>query len=264
MRITVCELPEDREEFEDAWGRLADHVAAADADVVLVPEMPFSEWLAATRDVDDDAWERAVRKHDEWIDRLDDLAPATVLGSRPTLSEGRHFNDGFVWTPDEGSRLVHRKTYLPDEPGYWEATWYESGDDEFVPFDCAGAKTGFMVCTDLWAAEKAREYGQAGAQLIANPRATELGTLEKWRAGARTMSVLSGAFLASSNRVGFADDTTADTPFGGGGWIIDPDGTVLAETSRAQPFTTVDVDLSAAESARETYPRPAFDERAKR
>jgi N-carbamoylputrescine amidase len=42
---------------------------------------------------------------------------------------------------------------------------------------------------------------------------------------------------------------------GGLGWVVDPDGQVLATTSREQPFVTVEVDLRLAEQARHTYPR---------
>lgn len=261
MRITVCELPDGRSQFHDAWADLCDHVASERSDLVLLPEMPFSRWLPETRDESEDAWAEAVADHDRWMDRLDDLAPATVAGSRPTLADGKRRNEGFVRTPESGARLVYEKSFLPEEPGFWEASWYGAGEREFPLVDCAGAACGFLVCTDLWAMEQARDYGRDGGHLLLNPRVTEQRTLEKWRAGARTASTVSGAFLASSNRVTVADDGDGTT-FGGGGWLVDPDGTVLAETSRAQPFTTVDVDLAAAERAKDTYPRRAFDERA--
>jgi len=47
----------------------------------------------------------------------------------------------------------------------------------------------------------------------------------------------------------------AGDPFGGQGWIIDPDGNVLAVTSDAEPFATGDVDLAQSAEAKTTYPR---------
>lgn len=257
MRLTVCELPENRTAFERAWDNLVDHVAIEESDLVLLPEMPFAPWLPATPDDDSAAWKQAVNTHDEWIARFDMLAPATVLVSCPTVRHDRRLNEGLMWTPDDGTETTHEKRYLPDEKGFWEASWYDSGRRDFSLVECTGALTGFLICTDLWATEEARAYGQAGAHLIVNPRATEARTLEKWRAGGQTTSIVSGAFVASSNRVTL-DHTKSDVTFGGEGWVVDPNGTMIARTSRNQPFVTVDVDLDTAEQAKETYPRPAF------
>lgn len=257
MRLTVCELPEDRTAFERAWDDLVDHVATEGSDLVLLPEMPFAPWLPASPDDDPAAWKRAVDAHEEWAARLDALAPATVLLSRPTIRHDQRLNEGLMWTSAGGTETTHVKRYLPEEAGFWEASWYDSGDRAFSPVECAGALTGFLICTDLWATEEARKYGQAGAHLVVNPRATEACTLEKWRAGGRATSVVSGSFVASSNRVTVEDDRS-DVIFGGEGWVVDPDGTMIARTSRSQPFVTVDVDLDVAERAKETYPRPAF------
>ena len=65
-------------------------------------------------------------------------------------------------------------------------------------------------------------------------------------------AVLAGAFCLSSNRVG---PNSEGGPFGGMGWVIDPDGEILALTSEDAPFATVDIDLGAAEHAKATYPR---------
>jgi len=42
------------------------------------------------------------------------------------------------------------------------------------------------------------------------------------------------------------------------GWIIDPEGRILATTGREQPFATVDIDLAASAEARTRYPRYVF------
>ena len=87
------------------------------------------------------------------------------------------------------------------------------------------------------------------------PSATVQATLDKWLAGGRAAAVVSGAYSLSSNIVGSEEDAIH---FGGQGWIIDPDGIVLGLTSHEQPFLTVDMDLAAAERAKQTYPRYVF------
>jgi N-carbamoylputrescine amidase len=63
---------------------------------------------------------------------------------------------------------------------------------------------------------------------------------------------MSGAFGISSNRSG---TDALGMRWGGLGWIIDPDGEVLATTSEDEPVATVTVDLLDAERAKATYPR---------
>ena len=97
--------------------------------------------------------------------------------------------------------------------------------------------------------EQARLYGKAQVHLIVTPRLTGAATLDKWLAGGRVAAILAGAFGLSSNR---HDDAKG---YGGQGWIVGPDGEVLALTTAAEPFATRDIDLSAAERAKHTYPR---------
>jgi N-carbamoylputrescine amidase len=122
---------------------------------------------------------------------------------------------------------MHDKSYLPDEPGFWEASWYGPGEGEYAVVDVGGARTGVLVCTEMWFLEHARGLGRAGAQLIATPRCTPVETLDKWLAGGRTCAVVSGAWSLSSN--------SAEPEHGGLGWVIDPEGDVVAVTSSERP-----------------------------
>ena len=103
--------------------------------------------------------------------------------------------------------------------------------------------------------QHAREFGKRGIHLLLNPRSTPLHTNAKWLAGGQTAAVVSGAFCLSSNHAGRADQVA----LGGGGWICDPDGLVLATTNAKQPFVTFDLDLEKAEVAKSTYPRYVED-----
>jgi N-carbamoylputrescine amidase len=251
MRVTVCELPAEIARLDGAWASLAHHVASNDTDVLLLPEMPFHPWLAATNDVDAAAWEEAVRSHDAWHARFDELGGVTVLGSRPVVIEGRRLNEGFTWVGGH-YRAAHHKYYLPNEDGFWEATWYERGDGAFDTAPSAHGEAGFLICSELWFPQHARRYGQQGAMIIPNPRATEWASRDKWLAAGRVAAVTAGAFCLSSNRSG---TDTAGLRWGGLGWVVDTNGTVLATTSERSPYATVDIDPLDAEKARHTYPR---------
>jgi N-carbamoylputrescine amidase len=49
---------------------------------------------------------------------------------------------------------------------------------------------------------------------------------------------------------------------GGVGWIIAPDGRVLATTTPEAPFATMDLDLDAPAAARAGYPCSILDDAA--
>ncbi|HUG74114.1 MAG TPA: carbon-nitrogen hydrolase family protein [Acidimicrobiia bacterium] len=251
MRVTVCELPGDPDRLEEGWDGLVAHVTAEGSDLVILPEMPFSRWLAATKDVEPAEWDAAAAAHAAWVGRFGELGGAAIASSSPVVRDGKRLNEAFVW--DDGDyRIAHDKYYLPDEDFYWEATWYERGDGSFDVIDAAGETAGFLVCSELWFPDRARAYGRAGASIIAAPRATPWSSRERWLVAGRHVAISAGAFCLSSNRSG--DDPSGLT-WAGLGWVIDPEGVVLAETSADQPYVTVDIEPALASAARSTYPR---------
>ena len=253
MRVAVCQLDSRAGHRAAAFDALASHVARTGAELVVLPEMPFSDWLAADRAVDAAAWQAGVDAHDAAIARLDSLGAAAVVGSRPTVEpEGRRHNSAFVWTAAAGAVRVRDKHYLPDEPGFWEASWYDRGDLSHDTCGALGTTVGVPVCTDLWFLEGARRYAKAGTELLCVPRATPLESLSKWLAGGQVAAVCSGAFCLSSNQ--WVPGGTA-LECGGQGWVVGPDGDVLATTTADEPFVTVEVDLELARRAKSTYPR---------
>ena len=258
MKVTVCQLNDESSALAYDWAALVTHVKAEASQLVLLPEMPFYPWFAASRSFQSEVWDAAVRAHEKWQERFPELAPATILGSRPVNRGGVRNNEGFLWSRSSGYLATHLKYYLPDEVGYWEASWYTRGDGSFEPVLSDAVGVGFTICTDLWFLDQARRYGQRGVHILANPRATERATNEKWLTGGRAAAIVSGAYSLSSNRV---SAPTHSQPFGGQGWIVDPDGAVIGVTSVNQPFLTLDIDLRHANDAKSTYPRYAiFDE----
>jgi N-carbamoylputrescine amidase len=252
MRVTVCQLPDDRAAFESAWKSLCEHVASVASDLVLLPELPFARWFATRPDFDEAVWRETVREHEAWRKRIPELGAAHVLGSEPGAAGGRRVNRGFAHYRGGAWELPHVKRYLPDEEGFWEAHWYEAGNGVFEPSTIGEAKVGFQICTDLWTFAESRKLGRAGADIIAAPRATPFSSRERWLVAGQAAAISAGAFCLSSNRYGAGDDGVR---FAGLGWIIDPDGEVLARTTDSSPFMTCDIDLGQSRAAKATYPR---------
>lgn len=256
-KVTVVQLPDPTPELEAAFAALVEHTKREKPDLVLLPEMPFYPWVGYTDQVDPEQWQAAVDAHEEWLSRLPALGAAVVLGSRPVLDAGTPHNDAYIWQKDSGAQFAHRKYYLPDEPGFWEATWYRrAATPSFNAASAGDLKVGFMICSDLWFGEHARGYARQGVHILANPRATEAQSVEKWIAGGKALAVMSGAYCLSSNRAGRGQGSVT---FGGGGWVIDPDGNLLARTTEAEPFVSVEIDPARAEAAKKTYPRDVME-----
>ena len=258
MKVTVCQLTNEAEKFEAEWQALVQHVQAEKSEFVLLPEMPFSPWLSADEERDADKWRQAVESHGAWHQRLGELGAPSVALTSPVLDGGRAFNEGGLWRASDGSvEPSHRKIYLPEEGGFWEARWYERGEG-FEAQDIGGVRVGFMICTEMWFTKHARDYGKDGVQLLLSPRATLAPSVDKWIAGGRAAAVVSGAYSLSSNFSGPAVGALPD--WGGAGWIVEPEeGDVLGVTSVEEPFLTVDIDLAVADQAKSTYPRYVVD-----
>lgn len=252
MIVTVCQMCEERQRFARDWESLVAHVIEMGSQLVLLPEMPFYAWLPRQRRFDEAAWNAAVAAHEIWLMRLAELASASVLGSRPVNREGERLNEAFAWDPQGGYRAAHHKHYLPDEEGFWEASWYQRGGGDFSPSQIGELRAGFLVCSELWFMQHARAYGQDGVHLIAVPRATPRASLDKWLAGGRAAAVISGAYCLSSNHFETGEEALG---MGGQGWVVGPDGEVLGLTTAERPFVSVEIDLEAAEQAKSTYPR---------
>jgi N-carbamoylputrescine amidase len=124
-----------------------------------------------------------------------------------------------------------------------------------VPFESENCRIGVQLCTEMWSFEMSRRLGMLNSDVIAVPRSTPASSRQRWIAGGRAAAISAGAFCVSSNRAGpgLCDD------FAGAGWIIDPDGEVIAVTSRNCPVVTCELNLDAARSAKGSYPRYALN-----
>ena len=252
MRVTVCELPHELSALDAAWAGLCEHTARHSSELVLLPEFAMVEPVWESLEFDAERWRAAESHAAHWIGQLGALSAAYVVSTRPITIGGRRFNQGYLASAGVGVMPLRRKYFLPDEPGGWEAHWFERGDADFSAYRAGPMWFGLNVCTELWALESYAAYAQCGVQAVLAPRATAAATTRKWMSAGIVAAVRSGAFSLSSNRV----DPTGT--YGGVGWIINPDGEVLATTSADAPFVTLDIDLASSVAARASYPRYVF------
>jgi N-carbamoylputrescine amidase len=151
-------MRDDRDDFDSDWRDLCVHIRREASELVLLPEMPFARWFAVTRAFDAAVWREALDGHARWEERIRELAAPFVIATRPAEHGAKRLNEAFLVTQGD-SRGIHEKRYLPDEDGYWEASWYQAGNGVFDAVEIGGAAIGVQICTEMWMLDVSRQYG---------------------------------------------------------------------------------------------------------
>lgn len=249
LRIAFVEWPEALSTDDAHWQKLRDSMTAARPDILVTNELPFGPWLADAAVFSEAEAHLSLRAHEKGLEGLIDLNLPAVVSSRPVWNGKRLANEAFV-LENGVVRALHRKQYFPNEPGWFESEWYAGDASGFEVAEVLGAKVGVLVCTEAMFNEHARAYGKRNASLLVIPRAS--GTnIEPWKIAGAMASLVSGAYVVSSNRIG---RSRGGTEFGGGGFAYAPQGRLLAVTSRANPVRTLDLDPKETASAQRAYP----------
>ena len=249
MRIAFVEWPEALSTTGAQWDELKDSVNAARPDLLITNELPFGPWLADSAVFSDEEAHLSLRAHEKGLEGLIDLAVPAVISSRPVWNGKRLANEAFVLESGD-VRPLHRKQYFPNEPGWFENEWYAGDGSGFGVTEILGIKVGVLLCTDAMFNEHARAYGKQSASLIVIPRASGVN-ITSWTIAGAMASLVSGAYVVSSNRVGLS---RGGTQFGGGGFAYAPQGNLLAVTATANPVQTLELDPKVAQLAQLEYP----------
>lgn len=249
VRTAFVEWPEALSTDQAQWRQLKDSMVAARPDVLVTNELPFGPWLAEQAVFSEDAALASIRIHEQGLEALIDLGLPAVISSRPVWNGKRLANEAFV-LQDRVVRPLHRKQYFPNEEGWFESEWYSGDDSGFAGTEVLGIRVGVLLCTEAMFNERARAYGRQKVSLIVIPRAS--GTdIEPWKIAGAMASLVSGAYVVSSNRTG---RSSGGTHFGGGGFAYAPQGQLLATTSSAHPVQTFDLDPKLSADAQRAYP----------
>ena len=249
LRVAFVEWPENLSTDYPQWNELRQHVAAARADILVTNELPFGPWIAESATFSENEARHSISAHEKGLEGLIDLGLPVIISSRPVWTGTRLANEAFI-LENRNVRPLHRKQYFPNEPGWFESEWYAGDGSGFDAADVLGIKVGVLLCTDAMFNERARAYGKQKASLIVIPRASGVN-LESWKIAGAMASLVSGAYVVSSNRVGRAK---GGTQFGGGGYAYAPHGTLLTMTDATHPVQVVELDPTVTSSAQREYP----------
>jgi N-carbamoylputrescine amidase len=249
LKIAFVEWPDALSTVGAQWNAVRDSLSVARPDILVTNELPFGPWIAEGAVFSDDAANISLSAHDRGLKGLIDLNLPAVISSRPVWNGKRLANEAFV--VEKGIvRPLHRKQYFPNEPGWFESEWFSGDGSGFKVADVLGLKVGVLLCTEAMFNEHARAYGKQGASLIVIPRASGVN-VESWKIAGAMASLVSGAYVVSSNRSGRSG---GGTQFGGGGFAYAPQGQFLDVTTCAYPVRIGDLDPKISALAHGDYP----------
>ena len=152
-------------QLEDNLAEVADALSAAEADLIVLPELFATGYLFASRS----ELEGLAESYDggKTIKTLADIARSremTIVGGFAEKSGGKIYNSAAVVTP-AGPAACYRKVHLYNE----EKLYFDPGDTPFPLVDVDAVKIGVMICFDWIFPESARTLALKGAQIICHP-----------------------------------------------------------------------------------------------
>ncbi len=251
-RLTVALVSEVFWE-PDGAARLEERLAQAaarGADLAVLPEMPLNAWRPATPTAVDDDAEPEGGPRTAAMAAAAERAGIGLVGGiiHRDDGSGRRTSRSLVFSPAGEIVARYEKLHLPEEPGFWETSHYEPGDEPPHRIDAFGLPFGIQVCSDTNRPEGAHLLGAEGAMAVLIPRASEERTYQRWKTVFRANAVTSCLYVLSVNRP-FPEDGVA---IGGPSIAVDPAGSVLLETTETIGLVTL--DSGVVRRARTNYP----------
>ena len=251
-KLTVALISEVYYEADGA-GRLRDRLIQAaerGADLALLPEIPLNPWRPATKtSVEEDA-EPEGGPRTQVMAEAARRAGIGLLGGIIHRDEATGRRTSRALAFDATGEIVARyeKLHLPEEPGFWETSHYESGTGPPHRIDDFGLRVGIQICSDANRPEGSHLLGADGVAAILIPRATEERTYQRWKLVFRANALTSCAYVLSVTRPWPEQGVL----IGGPSVAVDPSGNVLVETTDTLALVTL--DGSIVRKARGQYP----------
>jgi predicted amidohydrolase len=220
------------------------------ADLAVLPELPLDPWFPASDQPRDEDAEPPDGPRQRALSDAAREAGIGVVGGAIVADPATGTRRSTAFVHDASGRLLSRyaKLHLPEEPGFWETSHYEPGDQPPRAVDGFPLTVGVQLCSDINRPEGCHLLGAQGVEAILAPRATEAATWPRWHIVLIANALTSTAYVLSVNR----PKPEFGVPIGGASIAVAPDGEVLLETT--EPVAVVRLERGAISRARAGYP----------
>lgn len=212
----------------------------AEADIIVLPELPFTGYLFQDRS--------------ELVYLSEEPAKSTTVSSLIALCRDRKFFlvTGFAERSDDkifnsalvigGDGVLHtyRKLHLFDT----EKEYFDPGDTPLETIELRGARIGIMVCFDWIFPEVARILALKGADILCHPSNLVLTYCQQ---SMLTRCLENSVFAVSANRFGSDIRPRGTVTYTGQSQIVDPRGELVYRTkSEGEELYIAGIDVKRA------------------
>ncbi|MGZ4968410.1 MAG: carbon-nitrogen hydrolase [Methylobacter sp.] len=271
LTVSAVQQPcdEDRQTNLDFSIAKIHEAAAANADLVVLPELHLGPYFCQSEDYNNFDLAQPIPGPTTAI--LSDIAKELGIIIVSTIFEkrapGLYHNTAVVFDKDGSIAGKYRKMHIPDDPGFYEKYYFTPGDLGFKPIETSIGKLGVLVCWDQWYPEAARLMALAGAEMLIYPTAIgwdpedtpaeQQRQLDAWITIQRSHAVANGIPVISCNRIGFelAPNSTAGINFWGNSFIAGPQGDIITSANDSETkVLSCTIDRARAERVRQIWP----------
>src|SRR3954469_549034 len=247
VRLAIAQIDCDLGDVEANARRIRETLAAAaDADLVVFPELTLTGYEVGAVDADVSL---AATAPD--LAGLGADAPACVVGFAEagplhTYNAAAYLDGGAV-------RHLHRKLFLPTYD-IWEERKHFTPGAEMRAFDTRFGRMAILVCADAWQPALAVLAVQDGARVLivpANSTVRRGDIVEQWHDITRFYARTLQCYVVFVNRVG----REPGLRFWGGSHVYAPGGALVVEAPHDEPaLVTADLDLASVRRVRRAMP----------
>ena len=274
LRVAIIQSGECGQDKERNVARLVgliDVAAAGGVDLVVLPELCTTPYMAATRDSQWYSWAETIPgpTTDAFAEAARRNDTAIIAGMYERTAAGVLYNSAVVidragdlvqgTRPDGSTVPAYRKTFVPSvvtsDIDVDEKFYFAPGPGPCV-FDVAGVRLGIVICYDRSFPELWQSLVRMGAEVIV-PVVSSLG----WREQRFVDELAIRAFetqtwVLAANRGGKETHAGLTHSFFGASCVIDPSGEVIERApAHCQPeFILTEIDIDAVSRQRAYFP----------
>lgn len=271
LTVSAVQQPcdEDRQTNLDFSIAKIHEAAAANADLVVLPELHLGPYFCQSEDYNN--YDLAQPIPGPTTEILSAVAKQLSIVIVSTIFEkrapGLYHNTAVVFDKDGSIAGKYRKMHIPDDPGFYEKYYFTPGDLGFKPIETSIGKLGVLVCWDQWYPEAARLMALAGAEMLIYPTAIgwdpedtpeeQQRQLDAWITIQRAHAVANGIPVIACNRIGFelAPNSTSGINFWGNSFIAGPQGDIITSANDSETkLLSCTIDKARAERVRQVWP----------
>jgi len=241
VHVGFCQLNPRFGRTERNLERVIELLGNVEADLIVLPELPFTGYWFRDRD---EAMGLAERlRGSRIVEALVELARRRrfhVVTGFLERDRGRCFNSSILLGP-RGVLQVYRKIHLFME----EKSWFDPGDRPLAVRNVSGLRVGMMICFDWLFPEAARTLALRGADILCHPSNLVLPGLCQRSMPTRCLE--NGVFAITANRSGADRRPHGTLRFTGRSQITGPRGDILCRApASAETVRVIPIDPSRA------------------